>query len=119
MTTRNSTPTISQHFAGRAPAVRAIYDRILTAAKAFGPVGEEPKKTSIHLTRRSAFAGVATRKDALILTIKSPADIRSARIVKHAQASASRWYLDVRLDDPAQVDRELKGWLKQSIELSA
>ena len=119
MTKTASLPTVTQHFAGRAPAVRAIYDRLLTAAKTFGPVREEPKKTSIHLARKSAFAGVATRKDALILTIKSPADIRSARIVRREQASANRWHLEVRLDDPAQVDRELKGWLKQSIELSA
>ena len=111
--------SIDRHFAGRAPAVRAIYDRIVSAAKAEGSVREEPKKTSIHLARKSAFAGVATRKDALILTIKSPADIRSARIVRREQASANRGHLEVRLDDPAQVERERKGWLKQSIEMSA
>jgi len=118
MTKTAPLPTLTQHFAGRAPAVRAIYDRIVSAAKTFGPVREEPKKTSIHLARKSAFAGVATRKDALILTIKSPADVRSPRIIKHQQASATRWYLEVRLEDPKQVDRELKGWLRQSIELS-
>jgi hypothetical protein len=110
--------SIDRHFAGRAPAVRAIYDRIVSAAKVEGSVREEPKKTSIHLARRTAFAGVATRKDALILTLKSAKDIRSPRIVKREQTSANRWHLEVRLDDPAQVDPQLKTWLKQAIELA-
>ena len=110
--------TVGQHFEGRAPAVRAIYRQITSAAKAVGPFKEEPKKTSIHLVRQSAFAGVATRKDALILTIKSAADIRSPRIVKREQASANRWHLEVRLEKPSDVDRELKAWLKDAMKLS-
>jgi hypothetical protein len=111
-------PTIHQHFKDRAPAVRSIYDELLDAARRFGPFTQEAKKTSIHLVRRSAFAGVATRQDALILTLKSAADIPSDRIFKRLHASARRWYLEIRLDDPRQVDAELKRWLKQSIELS-
>ncbi len=97
----------------------AIYERILTVVKAIGPFTEDPKKTSIHLTRTSAFAGVATRKDALMLTIKSATDIPSPRIAKREQASAHRWHLEVRLEKPSDVDRELKGWLKKAMELSA
>ena len=113
-----STHTVDEHFAGKAPAVRATYDAILAAARKFGQVGEEAKKTSIHLTRKSAFAGVATRRTALILTLKAAADIQSARIARHERASASRWHLEVRLEAPDQVDRELVGWLKQAYELS-
>jgi uncharacterized protein DUF5655 len=96
--------------------VRAIYERLLSTAKTIGPFSEDPKKTSIHLTRRTAFAGVATRKDALILTLKSTADIKSPRIFKREQASANRWYIEVRLEDPKQVDAELKSWLKAAME---
>jgi uncharacterized protein DUF5655 len=110
--------TVEQHFEGRAPAVRAIYERILAAARANGPCIEDPKKTSIHLARRTAFAGVAMRKDALLLTVKSATDIRSRRIIKRERASANRWHLIVRLDDPKQVDAELKDWLKNAIALA-
>lgn len=111
-------PTVLQHFKGRSPAVWTIYERIIGAANAFGRVTQEPKKTSIHLVRRSAFAGIATRKDALVLTLKSATDVRSPRITKRLQASARRWYLEIRLDDPRQVDAQLKSWLARSIELS-
>jgi Domain of unknown function (DUF5655) len=101
------------------PPVRAIYKRLLSTAKAIGPFMEDPKKTSIHLTRRSAFAGIATRRNALVLTIKSATDIKSPRIFKREQASANRWHLEVRLEDPKQVDAELKSWLKAAMELAA
>jgi Domain of unknown function (DUF5655) len=100
------------------PLVRAIYKRLLNTAKAIGPFTEDPKKTSIHLTRRTAFAGIATRKSALILTIKSATDIKSPRIFKREQASANRWHLEVRLEDPKQIDAELKAWLKAAMELA-
>src|SRR5437879_13649501 len=69
------------------PPQRAIYERLLAAARAVGPFREDPKKTSIHLTRRSAFAGVAARKDALVVTIKLPADVQSPRVVKRERTS--------------------------------
>ena len=100
------------------PPVRAIYKRLLSSAKTIGPFTEDPKKTSIHLTRRAAFAGIATRKNALILTLKSTADIKSPRIFKHEQASAKRWYLEVPLEDPKQVDAELKSWLRAAMKLA-
>ena len=99
------------------PPQLAIYKKILSTARTIGPFTEDPKKTSIHLARRSAFAGVAARKDALMLTLKSAADISSPRIAKREQVSANRWHLEVRLEKPADVDRELKAWLRQSMAL--
>jgi hypothetical protein len=111
-------PTVEQHFESRDPRVRSIYDRIVKAAAALGPLREEAKKTSIHLVRETAFAGVATRKEALILTLKCAADIKSPRVAKREKVSANRWHVDVRLEEPAEVDRELKSWLKTAYELS-
>ena len=101
------------------PPQRAIYERLLAAARAIGPFREDPKKTSIHLTRKTAFAGVATRKGALLVTIKLPADVPSARIVKRQRVSANRWHLDVRLERPTDVDRELRSWLRHAMDISA
>jgi hypothetical protein len=110
--------TIRGHFEKRDPKVRTIYEAIVMAARTFGPMLESPKKTSIHLDRKSAFAGIATRKTALILTIKSDEDIDSPRVVKHQQTSPGRWHVDVRLESPDQVDRELVGWLRKAYALA-
>ena len=111
--------TIAQHFDGRGKDVRATYDRILAIAREWGDVKPEAKKTSIHLLRgTTAFAGIATRKDALILTLKSASDIHSPRIQKSEQTSASRWHLEVRLTNAKEVDHELQQWLRASYALA-
>ena len=112
-------PTVSSHFAGKSPAVRQTYDRLLKTARQFGLTVEEPKKTSIHLVRTTAFAGVATRKDYLILTLKSDHALASPRVFKSEQASARRFHHEVKLASPADIDAELIGWLKEAYALSA
>jgi len=109
---------VASHFAGKDPTVRATYRRLIDVARTFGPVTEEAKKTSIHLVRHTAFAGVATRRSSLILTLKSATDIRSPRIEKREQASTNRWHLEVRLEKPAHIDRQLTAWLKAAYELA-
>jgi hypothetical protein len=114
-----ATFNVASHFENRAPEVRAVYDRILRAARSFGGFEEDPKKTSIHLVRKTAFAGIATRKSAVILTLKSNADIKSPRVVKREKVSANRWHCEVRLEKPSEVDAEVKRWLKTAYELSS
>jgi len=110
--------SVRSHFVDRSPVVGSIYSAILAASRQLGPISEEPKKTSIHLVRKTAFAGVAVRKEALILTLKTDADIASPRISKHERASANRWHLEVRLESPREVDAELVGWLARSYAMS-
>lgn len=111
--------TVKSHFEGKDAAVREIYDRLLQAAGQCGPVAEEPKKTSIHLVNRTAFAGVATRNSALVLTIKSDRKLSSPRIHKSEQTSARRFHHEVKLTSAAEVDSELVKWLKDAYALSA
>jgi len=111
-------PTVDDHFSGRSTHVLEIYRSILAASSALGTVTEDPKKTSIHLNRRVAFAGVQTRKDALILTLKSDREVKHRRVHKTEQTSANRWHFEVRLNDPAEVDEQVVQWLRSSYELA-
>jgi Domain of unknown function (DUF5655)/Bacteriocin-protection, YdeI or OmpD-Associated/Domain of unknown function (DUF1905) len=111
-------PSVKGHFRGKTAAVADTYAAILDAARALGPVREEPKKTSIHLVRASAFAGVAVQKAALVLTLKSDRDIRSPRIRKREQASANRWHVEVRLERPDEVDDDIRQWLTRAYSLA-
>ena len=83
-----------------------------------GPVREEAKKTSIHLCRSTAFAGVAVQRAALVLTLKSSKDIPHPRVKRREQASANRWHLEIKLEKPGDVDRQLKTWLAESYALA-
>jgi hypothetical protein len=111
--------TIESHFTDKSPVVRAVYDKLLAETAKFGHVVEEAKKTSIHLVNKTAFAGVSTRKTALMLNIKSDAPIIHPRFPKNEKLSARRYHQEVKLSDPEEVDAELLGWLRQAYELSA
>src|SRR5438876_10774527 len=110
--------TIKYHFEGKDAAVLQIYNRILKSARKFGAVGEEPKKTSIHLVNRTAFAGVATRKSAIILTIKSDRKLSSPRIHRSEQTSVKRFHHQVKVNSLAEIDSELVSWLQDAYALS-
>jgi hypothetical protein len=114
----NSGFPVKSHFDGKDPVARQIYDRLLKVAARFGPVNEDPKKTSIHLVNQTAFAGVVTRQRAIVLTIKSDRKILSPRIHKSEQTSARRFHHEVKLNLPAEVDSELVKWLKDAYVLS-
>jgi hypothetical protein len=109
---------VKTHFVGKDAVVEQIYEALLKQSRKFGPVIEEPKKTSIHLVNKSAFAGVATRKSAIVLTLKSDRDLDSARIHKSEQTSARRFHHEIKLTTPADVDSELINWLKDGYALS-
>jgi Domain of unknown function (DUF5655) len=94
------------------PVARVLYEELLHALAPLGTFETEVKKTSIHLVRSSAFAGVHPRKQHLLITIKAAAPIPSGRIVKTEQVSKNRWHLDVNVAVAGDIDAELLGWLR-------
>jgi hypothetical protein len=116
---KTSLPSIEQHFIGKAPEVKTIYNKLKRGVTRLGKWSEAPKKTSIHFNRKTAFAGIATRKEFLLLTIKANNDIPSPRIHLREQASANRWHLVTKLSRPSDVDAEILSWLRNAYELSA
>jgi hypothetical protein len=110
--------SVKDHFVNKDPAVRALYDQLVVLLRTFGPIEEDPKKTSIHLNRKSALAGVETRKDGLLLNIKSDHPIKNPRVLKAEQISSKRFHHKVRISSPNDFDEELKNWLKEAYTLS-
>ena len=76
------------------------------ALRAIGEFQVEVKKTSIHLVRKSAFAGVHPQAQHLLLTIKAAAPV-----------SKNRWHLEVNLTVAGEIDSELMGWLREAYAL--
>ncbi len=111
-------PHVNEHFVGKPDEIRALYDRLVTVAETFGPVEQDPKKTSIHLNRQTAFAGIAVRKTHIVLTIKSDRLIKSPRIFKSEQTSAKRFHHEIKLSAVEDLDTELQNWLKAAYDLS-
>jgi len=112
------TYSVGDHFVNKDSSVHALYDELISLLRTIGPIQEDPKKTSIHLNRTSALAGVETRKNYLLLNIKSDHPIESPRIEKAGQISAKRFHHKVRISSPEDLDEELKTWLEEAYALS-
>ena len=48
----------------------------------------------------------------------APSDIMHVRIIKHEQASAHRWHLNVKLEHPRDVDATVAAWITQAYGLA-
>lgn len=94
-----------------------LYQELLAALRPIGPFREEVKKTSIHLVRGSAFAGIHPRKQYLLLTIKSEKPLRDPRVVKAEQVSKNRWHVEVKLSSGKDINPQLLAWLLEAYNL--
>lgn len=99
------------------PESVALYRHLLKALRPLGAFNVEAKKTSVHLSRKSAFLGVHFRRSHLLITIKSERPIVSPRIVKTEQVSKSRWHCECKISAPNEVDEQLLGWAAAAFEL--
>jgi hypothetical protein len=110
---------VEAQYSGDKAALRPIYEAVLAAVKKFGlDVEVSPKKAYVSLRRSKQFAIVqpstATRVDVGInLKGIAPAGRLEASSSFNAMVSHR-----VRISKPAEVDKELVGWLKRACEAS-
>jgi hypothetical protein len=111
--------TLEEHFAGKSPRTHLLYDRILRMLESFGAVVADPKKTCIHIVRRTALAGIRVRSDYLLLEFKTDYPIDSPALVKTEQISRNRYHHTIKVDSPDVLTDEVRAWLRDAYELSA
>jgi hypothetical protein len=111
--------TLDMHFDGTTESARELYDRIMDVLGSFGPVAAEPKKTCIHLVRRTAIAGVRVRKDFVLLEFKTDYPIDSPLLSKTEQLSRNRYHHTIKVMSPEALNEQVRCWLRDAYELSA
>lgn len=106
---------IDAQYAGKKAALRPLCDALVAAAKKLGKdVEVAPKKSSVSLRRKKQFALVeaatATRID-LGLQLKGVPV--GGRLEKYPSTMCTH---RVKLESPADVDAQVKEWLKQAYD---
>jgi hypothetical protein len=112
-------PPVPAVLASSEPAVQELYRALLLFCHDLGPYSIEEKRTSVHLVRKSAFAGVHPRRKHLVFTVKSASAIDNGRIFKSEQVSKSRWHHEIKLIDRTDLNPELLEWLRDGYNISA
>ncbi len=109
-----TTDLVATQYSGDKAALRPIYDALLKAAKSCGTLEVAPKKAYVSLRRSKQFAiiqpSTKTRVD-LGLNMKSaPAKGRLEKSGSFNTMVSHR----VRLEKAADVDKDVKAWLKKA-----
>jgi hypothetical protein len=106
-------------FARCEPGALAVAEGLLAGLKALPDVSIDPKATCLHVKRRTAFAGLHPRRDAVLLNLRTAEPIQSPRIRKTERVSAHRWHNELLVDSIAALDAELAAWIAEAHALAS
>ena len=109
---------VERVFARSEPAVRSLARQLVRKMMSEAGSRIEPKTGSIHICRKSAFAGLHPRRNAVLLNLRTGKPIESERIRKVERVSANRFHNEMLLELPEQLDSELDGWIREAASLA-
>ena len=105
---------------------RQLFERIRREVEAIGPASLQATKSQIAFRRRRAFAWAwmpgqyLTGKHApLALSIALPARDRSARWKEVVEPYPGHFMHHLELQQPADIDDEVSGWLRKAWDAAA
>ena len=103
---------LDQHFTGKAPAVRATFDRVVEVMAEIGPCSVLVEKSRIALHARMSFAAFVPRKQWLDGHLVLDRQVDSERF-RRVEVYSRRNIVHVfRLEAPSEVDAEFVAWLR-------
>lgn len=105
------------HFIGKDPRVKAIYDALLKGVRDFGNVDVSTVKIGVMLKAPSTFAAVKPKESWVDLEFILDEEITLFPVHKTVRYTKGRWAHFVRLEHPKDVSKKLLGWLKRSYRL--
>jgi len=106
--------TLDAHFADKSPAMRELFEAVLAAIQAIGPVRVLPEKTRIAFQVRMSFAQVTPRRQWLDGHLVHARRIVHPRFRK-VQTISPRNHVHVfRLRSPNEIDEQFRRWLAEA-----
>jgi Domain of unknown function (DUF5655) len=108
---------LEEHFRGRDPELRELFDELVRRLRKLGPIGIDPVKTSINLTARHNFGAVTVRGNFLRVEFLSEKRIADARIVHVERLGPEKLAHSVVLETIEDLDDFLMGWLASAYRL--
>lgn len=100
------------------PHSRALYRRFEALIAACGPYHVAPAKTRIAFLGRVRFAGITRASETgITVSFALPRPLRSRRFTTVAEVAPGWWVHRLRITEPAQLDAQVRGWLRRSYAL--
>jgi hypothetical protein len=109
--------TLEELFATSDPRVLDLARTYVSVLHSLGDVQVIPQKTRLVCVARVRFAGLSPRRDGFLVSFSLHRWLDSPRIVRTADYGP-RWRSHfVKVQQPADLDDELKAWLQESHDI--
>lgn len=102
---------LEEHFRGRDPELRELFDELVRRLRKLGPVKVDPVKTAINLTALHHFGAVTVRGNFLRLGFLSEKRIADARIVHVERLGPEKFGHSIVLESVEDLDDVVMDWL--------
>jgi hypothetical protein len=105
---------LADHFRGKPPEIRALFDQVVATVRAIGPVRILAEKTRISFQGRMSFAQVTPRKHWLDGHVVLARRLEHPRF-RSIQTFSPRNHLHTfRLTQPTDIDADFRAWLAEA-----
>ncbi len=109
-----TTDLVAAQYAGDKAALKPIYDALIKAAKSCGAIEIAPKKAYVSLRRSKQFAIIQpSTKTRVDLGLNMKTEPAQGRLEKSGSFNAMVSHR-VRLEKAADVDKDVKAWIKKA-----
>ena len=105
---------LDDHFAGKPPAIRALFDEVVKAVESVGLVRILPEKTRIAFQVRMSLAQVTPRRDWLDGHVVLARRYEHPRFRSIQTISPRNHVHAFRLSDQCDIDGEFRRWLAEA-----
>lgn len=110
---------LDEHFRGRDPQLREVFDALVSRLREIGPVKVDPVKTSINLTAGRHLGAVTVRGTYLRVGFYGAKRIIDPRIVHFERLGPERFGHSVVLESADDIDDQLMAWLAAAYAMRA
>jgi hypothetical protein len=108
---------VGSHLENKSPEVRETVEKILAELHDVGDVTIESVKTVIQVKAGATFLSMKPKKDHVEIEFQLGREIREFPVYRSLRVSRNRVVHLAVIEDPADVDSTLVGWLRESYEL--
>ena len=105
---------LAHHFRGKRPEIRTLFEEVVAAVRAIGPVRILPEKTRIAFQVRMSFAQVTPRKNWLDGHVVLARRLEHPRFRRIETFSPRNHLHAFRLTDPSEIDADFRAWLAEA-----
>jgi hypothetical protein len=108
---------IADHFRGKDPITRKLYQQFKGLVQRFGPVKVYAQKTRIVFQNRGRFAGVQVRRNRLEVGLWLKRRREHPRLYKIEFYPPSDYVHRIRISDLSEIDSELARFVREACKV--